>query len=164
MRFIHSSDLQIGKVFGFFDSDIAALLQDARQASVVALGQLAQQHDATAVLLAGDIYDKQQLSAVTLAKPIEAMRRFPKVTWHLMPGNHDCVRENGLWDRLARTNLPENVRLHTGPGAVHIADDDGTPVFLLPAPLPHIANVDDLTGYMDKEATPEGAIRIDRKS
>ena len=39
-------------------------------------------------------------------------------------------------------------------------DDDGTPVFLLPAPLPHIANVDDLTGYMDKEATPEGAIRI----
>ena len=41
---------------------------------------------------------------------------------------------------------------------VHLQPD--SPVFLLPAPLPHIANVDDLTGYMDKEATPEGAIRI----
>jgi hypothetical protein len=75
-----------------------------------------------------------------------------------MPGNPDHVRENGLWERLSRTNLPENVHLHTSPGAVKIMEDDGTPVFLLPAPLPHIANVDDLAGYMDKEATPEGAI------
>ncbi len=160
MRLIHSSDLQIGKVFMYFEPEVAVLLQDARQAAVRTLGDLAMKHGASTVLLAGDIYDKQQLSPQTLAKPIEGMRQFPKVIWHLMPGNHDHVRENGLWDRLARTNLPENVRLHTSPGAVKIMDDDGTPVFLLPAPLPHIANVDDLTGYMDKEATPEGAIRI----
>jgi len=88
------------------------------------------------------------------------MRQFPKVAWHLMPGNHDHLRENGLWDRIRRMNLPSNVRLHTSPGAVQIADDDGTPVFLLPAPLPHISSVDDLTSYMDKEPTPDGAIRI----
>jgi hypothetical protein len=96
----------------------------------------------------------------TIAKPIEAMRQFPSVTWHLMPGNHDHMRESGLWYRLLRAGLPQNVRLHTSPGAVKIIDDDGTPVFLLPAPLPHIANIDDLTAYMDKEVTPEGAIRI----
>jgi DNA repair exonuclease SbcCD nuclease subunit len=111
-------------------------------------------------LLAGDIYDRQQLSPQTLAKPIEAMRGFSKVTWHLMPGNHDHIRENGLWDRLARMQLPENVRLHTNLGAVLIADDEGTLIFLLPAPLPHIANVEDLSAYMDQEPTPEGAIRI----
>lgn len=160
MRFVHSSDLQIGKVFGYFDPAISAILQDARQAAVRALGELAVKHGASAVLMAGDIYDRQQLSPQTLGKPIEGMRQFPNVMWHLMPGNHDHVRENGLWDRLARGNLPENICLHTGPGAVKIADDDGTPVFLLPAPLPHIANVDDLTGYMDKELTPEGAIRV----
>jgi DNA repair exonuclease SbcCD nuclease subunit len=160
MRLIHSSDLQIGKVFMFFEPEVAALLQDARQAAVRTLGDLAVKHGASTVLLAGDIYDKQQLSPQTLAKPIEVMRQFPMVTWHLMPGNHDHLRENGLWDRLSRTNLPKNVHLHTTPGAVKIMDDDGTPVFLLPAPLPHIASVDDLTGYMDKEATPEGAIRI----
>ena len=160
MRLIHSSDLQIGKVFMYFEPEVAALLQDARQASVRSLGDLAIKHEASTVLLAGDIYDKQQLSPQTLAKPIEGMRQFPKVNWHLMPGNHDHMRENGLWDRLLRTNLPENVHLHTSPGAVKIMDDDGRPVFLLPAPLPHIANVDDLTAYMDKEVTPEGAIRV----
>ena len=160
MRFIHSSDLQIGKVFGYFEPEIAALLQDARQAAIRTLGELATKSGASAVLLAGDIYDREQLSPQTLAKPIEAMRRFPKVLWHLMPGNHDHLRENGLWDRLARLQLPENVRLHTNAGAAPIADDEGTPVFLLPAPLPHMANVDDLSGYMDKEPTPGGAIRI----
>jgi DNA repair exonuclease SbcCD nuclease subunit len=160
MRLIHSSDLQIGKVFIYFEPEVAALLQDARQAAVRSLGDLAMKHGASTVLLAGDIYDKQQLSLQTLAKPIEGMRQFSKVNWHLMPGNHDHMRENGLWDRLLRANLPENVHLHTSPGAVKIVDDDGTPVFLLPAPLPHIANVDDLTAYMDKEVTPEGAIRV----
>jgi DNA repair exonuclease SbcCD nuclease subunit len=160
VRLIHSSDLQIGKVFNYFSPEVAALLQDARQAAVRTLGDLALRTGATAVLLAGDIYDKQQLSPQTLAKPIEGMRQFSTIAWHLMPGNHDHLRENGLWDRLLRMNLPENVHLHIKPGAVQMTDDDEMPMFLLPAPLPHIANVDDLTAYMDKEPTPEGAVRI----
>jgi DNA repair exonuclease SbcCD nuclease subunit len=158
MRFIHSSDLQIGKTFGFFEADVASLLQDARQAAVGTLGELAMRHDAQAVLLAGDIFDKQQLSQITLAKPIEAMRRFPKVNWHLLPGNHDHVRDNGLWDRLTHSQLPANVNFHVAAGAVSIADDAA--VFLLPAPLRYISSVDDLTAYMDSDVTPEGAIRI----
>lgn len=160
MRLIHSSDLQIGKVFNYFDRVLEVLLQDARQAAVRALGELAVREQASAVLLAGDIYDKQQPSPQTLAKPIEAMRRFPRVAWHLIPGNHDPARENGLWDRIRRLSLPENVHLHTSPGAVEIADDDGVRVFLLPAPLRYLASSDDLTGYMDAEPTPTGAMRI----
>jgi DNA repair exonuclease SbcCD nuclease subunit len=60
MRLIHSSDLQIGKVFGFLDPEIAVLLQDARQAVVGTLGQLAMEHGASDIILAGDTYDKQQ--------------------------------------------------------------------------------------------------------
>jgi DNA repair exonuclease SbcCD nuclease subunit len=160
MRFIHSSDLQIGKVFSYLEPDVAVLLQDARQAVVGVLGQLAIKHGATSVLLAGDVYDKQQLSQVTLARPVEAMRRFPQLTWHLIPGNHDCLRDNGLWDRLQRLSLPANVKLHTAPGPVSIGASDEMPVFLLPAPLKHISSVDDLTSYMDGAATPDGAIRI----
>src|SRR5215831_110997 len=160
MRLIHSSDLQIGMVFNYFDSDAATRLQDARQGALRILGDLAIQHEATAVLVAGDIYDKQQLSPQTLAKPIETMRQFAKVDWHLLPGNHDPARENGLWDRLRRTALPRNVHLHTTPGAVAIAEDDGTSVFLLPAPLRYVASSDDPTAYMDNEPTPDGAVRI----
>ena len=160
MRLIHSSDLQIGMAFKYFEPEVAALLQDARQAVVGTLGKLAVKCRASAVLLAGDIYDKQQPFPQTLAKPIEAMRQFPRVSWHLMPGNHDHVRDNGLWDRLRRLNLPDNVHLHTNPGAIEIAEDDGAGIFLLPAPLRYLASGDDLTAYMDAAPTPEGAIRI----
>ncbi len=160
MRLIHSSDLQIGKVFGFMGPEIAVLLQDARQAVVGTLGQLAMEHGASDILLAGDTYDKQQPSQVTLAKPIEAMRRFPKVTWHLLPGNHDCFRENGLWTRLIRSNLPDNIRLYLNPGAVAIPSATSPPAFVLPVPLKFISSSDDLTSYMDREPTPDGAIRI----
>src|SRR3990167_9185905 len=162
MRFIHTSDLQIGKVFGFFEPETANILQDARQAVVRTLAEAAVRSNASAILIAGDIYEKQQVSQQTLARPIETMRAFPNVIWHLMPGNHDHVREHGLWDRIARMNLPPNVRIHSNPGAVQIADDDNTPVFLLPSPLRHISSPDDLSSYMDKEETPESAIRIGR--
>jgi DNA repair exonuclease SbcCD nuclease subunit len=160
MKFIHSSDLQIGKTFGTFAPETATVLQDARQAVVRTLGELAVKNGASAVLIAGDIYDKQQLSQQTLARAIENMRPFANIRWHLMPGNHDHFRENGLWDRLGRMPLPANVKLHSEPGAVQIADDDGMPVFLLPSPLRHTASPDDLTNYMTKEATPDGAVRI----
>jgi DNA repair exonuclease SbcCD nuclease subunit len=160
MKFIHTSDLQIGKAFGYFEPDTASILQDARQAVVRTLGEAAVKSGASAVLIAGDIYETQQMSQQTLARAMENMRSFGSVQWHLMPGNHDHFRENGLWDRLARTQLPANVRLHTRPGAVQIAEDGGVPVFLLPAPLHHISSAEDLSAYMDKETTPDGAIRI----
>jgi DNA repair exonuclease SbcCD nuclease subunit len=160
MKFIHSSDLQIGKAFGYFGPEIANILQDARQAVVRTLGEAAVKSGASAVLIAGDIYEKQQMTQQTLARAIENMRSFSSIQWHLMPGNHDHFRENGLWDRLARLQLPSNVTLHVRPGAVEIAGNGAVPIFLLPAPLRFTSSMDDLTAYMDKEPTPEGAIRI----
>jgi DNA repair exonuclease SbcCD nuclease subunit len=160
MKFIHSSDLQIGKAFGYFQPETASILQDARQAVVRTLGEAAVKSGASAVLIAGDIYEKQQMSQQTLARAIENMRSFGSVLWHLMPGNHDHFQENGLWDRIARMQLPANVKLHTRPGAVQIAEDGAVPVFLLPSPLRHTASPEDLSAYMDKETTPDGAIRI----
>jgi DNA repair exonuclease SbcCD nuclease subunit len=160
MKFIHSSDLQIGKAFGYFEPETAAILQDARQAVVRTLGEAARKHGANAVLIAGDIFEKQQMSQATLARALESMRALTGVQWHLMPGNHDHFRENGLWDRLARMQVPANVSLHVRPGAVQITDEGTQSVFLLPAPLHHTSSSQDLTAYMNTEATPEGAIRI----
>ena len=160
MKFVHSSDLQIGKAFGRFPSETATMLQDARQGSVRALGDAAMAGGATAVFLAGDVYETQQMSQATITRAIENMRSYTRLHWHLLPGNHDHFRENGLWDRLARAQLPEDIQLHTRRGAVKIADDDGVPVYLLPAPLLLASSADDLSSYMDSESTPEGAIRI----
>jgi hypothetical protein len=160
MKLIHSSDLQIGKAFGTFSAEVATLLQEVRQTALRALGDAGMAAGASVVLIAGDVFEREQMSQPTLLRAMETMRAFGHLQWHLLPGNHDHYRENGLWDRLARAQLPSNVHLHVKPGAVPIADDDGIPVYLLPAPLFYRASADDLTAYMAEAPTPDGALRI----
>jgi hypothetical protein len=63
-------------------------------------------------VLAGDVYDIEEPSELTLGRPIEAMRGFPTIAWHLMPSNHDSARSEGIWARLIDRGLPDNVVLH----------------------------------------------------
>ena len=39
------------------------------------------------ILVAGDVYDAQALSPRSLNQPLERMRNFASVHWHLMPGS-----------------------------------------------------------------------------
>ena len=100
LRLLHSSDWQIGKVFRFVDDGTMGLLQEARLTSISRLGEQAVMHGASHVLVAGDVYDMEALSPRSLNQPLERMRKFEKVTWHLIPGNHDPHRPHGLWDQL----------------------------------------------------------------
>lgn len=158
MKFIHTSDLQIGKVYSFFEKSVEAVLQDARQAAIRRIGELAQQHGATDVVVAGDVYDQEQITGVTLKKPIEAMRRFDKVRWWLMPGNHDPHADNGLWAKLGAGGLPENVRLCVEPVPL-LMSAEGFSSYLLPAPLRFISTATDQTEWMDSAVTPDGTAR-----
>ena len=92
LRILHTSDWQIGKVFRFVDDGTMGLLQEARLAAITRLGELAVKHCAGHVLVAGDIYDMEALSPRSLNQPLERMRKFEKVIWHLLPGNHDRHR------------------------------------------------------------------------
>ena len=157
VTFIHTSDWQIGKVFRFLDSATMGLLQEARLQAISRLGELAGVHGADHVLVAGDVYDMEALSSRSLNQPLERMRGFPNVQWHLLPGNHDPHRPNGLWDQLLRKGLPENVSVHIAPEPAAIQDEG---VVLLPAPLFHRRTLDDLTAYMDDVDLPEGLIRV----
>ena len=156
MRLIHTADWQIGKVFRFVGDETMPLLQAARVDAVKTLGQMALDHDAPVVLVAGDVYDKEGLSERTISQPLERMRRFAHVSWHLIPGNHDPHRPNGLWQRVRMAGLPDNVHIHTE--ARPIALDEET--HLLPASLHHHQTAGDPTAWMDDAATPAGATRI----
>lgn len=156
-RLIHSSDWQIGKVFRFLDNASMGLLQDARLQAISRLGELAGAHGAQHVLVAGDVYDMEALSPRSINQPIERMRAFPAVHWHLLPGNHDPHRPNGLWDQLLHRGLPENVHVHTRPEPFALEADGAV---LLPAPLQHRRAIGDPTAYMDEASLPGGVIRI----
>lgn len=157
VRFIHSSDWQIGKVFRFLDNAGMGLLQEARLRAITRLGEAAGAHGARHVLVAGDVYDMEALSPRSVNQPLERMRAFSKVHWHLLPGNHDPHRPNGLWDQLLHRGLPENVHIHVEPGPA-ILENDG--IALLPAPLQYRRAIGDPTAYMDEAAVPDGVVRV----
>ena len=155
MRFIHSADWQIGKVFKQFGAKEEALRQ-ARLAAIERLGELAKTHGANHVLVAGDVYESEAPNPITLRTPIERMKRFPDIHWHLLPGNHDPHRPEGVWDRLAQMGLPAHIHLHLTPTPAEL---EGGAV-LLPAPLLRKTEFDDITAWMDDAPTPVGMLRI----
>src|SRR6056297_2106638 len=85
------------------------------------------------------------------------MRNFSGVQWHLLPGNHDPHRPNGLWDQLLRKGLPDNVHVHAT-ATPTVLEDDG--IAILPAPLHHRRTLDDPTAWMDEADLPDALIRI----
>ena len=157
IRFIHTSDWHAGKAFRSFDGDTAPLLRDARISRISRLGELAEEHGATHVLAAGDIYDIEEPTLRTLHQPVEQMRKFPRIHWHVIPGNHDHHRPNGLWDRLRRKGLPDNIRIHVRAEAA-LLEDCGC--LLLPAPLNRRRSHRDPTAYMDEVDSDAGLIRV----
>jgi DNA repair exonuclease SbcCD nuclease subunit len=157
LRLIHTADWQVGKVFRFVDDATMGVLQEARLEAISTIGRLAMERAAPIVLVAGDVYDQEGVSARTLGQPIERMRAFPGVEWHLLPGNHDPHRSAGLWDRVVRHGLPEQVHIHLEPRPVAIA---GGAAWLLPAALSGRSIAADPTAWMDDAPTPAGAIRI----
>jgi DNA repair exonuclease SbcCD nuclease subunit len=157
VRFVHTADWQIGKVFNFVDDSTSHALQDARLEAITTIGRLAREHRAPVILVAGDVYEHSGVGDLLLDKPLERMRNFPNIAWHLIPGNHDPDRPSGVWDRLCRRELPANIHVHRRAEPVPIGDGSA---WLLPAPLQRKRSLGDLTAFMDDADTPEGAIRI----
>lgn len=155
MRFIHTADWQIGRPFLRFGVKAEAL-GAARLDAIEAIGRLAVAEGAGHVLVAGDVFDAETPSNVTLRAPLARMKTFAGVTWHLLPGNHDPHRPGGIWERLGLLGVPANVRMRLSAKPVALDDD----VFLLPAPLRSKAETHDLTAHMNDAVTPDGAIRI----
>lgn len=157
LKLLHTSDWQVGKVFRFVDDGTMGLLQESRLAAITRLGELAVKHCAGHVLVAGDVYDMEALSPRSLNQPLERMRKFNAVQWHLLPGNHDPHRPNRLWDQLSRRGMPDNVIIHVS-SKPRIFESDGFAI--LPAPLHYRRTLQDPTAYMDEVDTPAGIIRV----
>jgi DNA repair exonuclease SbcCD nuclease subunit len=157
MRFLHTSDWQIGEAFRFVDDETLAILRAERLEVVARIGRLAIDHQVPIVLVAGDVFDGVYPSMETLLRPIERMRQFPQVEWHLIPGNHDAHTGNSPWERLLLQSLPGNVVIHIAPEPHTIL---GGAAWILPAVLTHRHMSSDPTEAMDAMMTPPGALRI----
>ena len=113
LRFIHSSDLHIGRKFANIpepaDGNIRGRLMEARHGAIGRLAGAARDRGAAHVLLAGDTFDTATPSATIIRQALAAMAEAADVTWWLLPGNHDNLRDaEPLWEAICR-NAPGNV-------------------------------------------------------
>lgn len=154
-RFIHSSDLHLGKRFGQFSGDLPAKLREARHAAIRRLGEHARAQDASTILLAGDTFDTETPAPEVRRQALAEMGHHGSIRWVILPGNHDSLQAAQLWSTL-RAEAPENVTL-----AVEAIPLDLAPgVMLLPAPCTTRRPGRDLSEWMDDAATRDGMIRI----
>lgn len=153
VRFIHASDLHLGKPFGRFPEDVRARLRQARADMLPRLADLARTHGAPYILLAGDTFDQTTPAPTTIRHALNAMAADPALHWLVLPGNHDHANATELW-RQVRRDAPANVTALLEP-APHTLDG----AVILPAPPAERHPGRDLTEWFDSAETGE-ALRI----
>ncbi len=154
-RFIHSSDLHLGKRFGQFSGDLPAKLREARHAVIGKLAEQARAQNASTILLAGDTFDTETPAPEIRRQALSEMSHHSTIRWVVLPGNHDSLQAAQLWAAL-QNEVPGNVILATQAAPIELASD----VVLLPAPCTTRRPGRDLTEWMNNAATPDGVIRI----
>ena len=154
-RFIHSSDLHLGRRFGNFPEAIRGRLVEARHAAINGLSAAARKHQAGHVLIAGDLFDTETPSDQVWRQALAAMAAEEDIQWWIIPGNHDSLAAEALWDRV-RAQSPGNLHLCEAPEPVEIAPG----AVLLPSPVPSRSPGRDATDWMPDCSTPEGSVRI----
>jgi DNA repair exonuclease SbcCD nuclease subunit len=154
--FVHTADWQIGKRFGAFPPEKAAVLREERLRAVDRVAEAARAGGAGTVLVAGDVFDSETVSDALIGTLLSRLKAQSKLTWHLLPGNHDPARAGGVWEAIVTSGLPANVVVHVTPRPVELAPG----VTLLPAPLTAKSTSRDPTQWMDAAATPAGTVRI----
>jgi DNA repair exonuclease SbcCD nuclease subunit len=109
MRFLHTADWQLGMTRHFLAGDAQPRYSAARRDAVAGLGALAAEVGAEFVVVAGDVFEHNQLAPAVISQSLEAMRAigFPV---YLLPGNHDPLDASSVYgSALFSTECPDNV-------------------------------------------------------
>ena len=147
VRFIHTADWQIGKVFaGVEDESKRTRLRDARIDAIARIGGAAVEHAAAFIVVAGDLFDSSTVPRATVSKALSAIGQLGRPVF-VIPGNHDHGGAGGIWEqeyfqREHALLAPNLIVLTT---AEPLLRDDAV---LLPCPLLRRHEVDDPTAWI----------------
>lgn len=127
VRFIHTSDWQIGMKGGGL-GEAGQIVRDIRVESIHNVFKTAQEQKVDFMLLCGDIFEHNMISQEYVKKVVTIFNQYPDISLYLLPGNHDilgadCVYNREIFQRvehltILRTNdsvkVPETI-LHPCP-------------------------------------------------
>ncbi|WP_204806724.1 metallophosphoesterase family protein [Mycobacterium riyadhense] len=109
MRFVHTADWQLGMTRHFLAGDAQPRYSAARRDAVAGLGALAAEVGAEFVVVAGDVFEHNQLAPQVIGQSLEAMRAIG-IPVYLLPGNHDPLDASSVYtSALFTAECPDNV-------------------------------------------------------
>jgi len=155
--FLHTADWQIGKQFANIEGDAGALLRTRRIETISKIAEQAACLKVDAVLVAGDVFETNQVSGKTILQTFQAMADGFDGKWFLLPGNHDSAESGSVWERIRKNFVNKNIFVLDQPEPFFL-NDYGT--VILPAPLQRRHDSRDLTNWFDDFACDEKFIRI----
>lgn len=122
-RFMHTSDWQLGVTRQFLNDDSQARWAEARFEGVRNLGRIAKEEGCEFIVVAGDIFESNQIDRKTVLKACEAMAGIP-VPVYLLPANHDPLDAGSVFhSKPWKDRRPSNV---------HVLDTAGQPLEVRP--------------------------------
>lgn len=118
LRLLHSSDWHIGMTRRHLSESKQAVFRDARLQAIEQLCDHAREYDVAGVIVAGDVFDGNQLDSNTIISLLEMVGELtcPVV---LQPGNHDSYRRDSVYQSPAfRAHQPDNILVPHEPGVL----------------------------------------------
>jgi DNA repair exonuclease SbcCD nuclease subunit len=110
---ICSADWQLGMRRRYFGPEAQHRYTQARLDVIERLGALAAERGADAVLVAGDVFETNQVDRQVISRAVEALARVT-VPVLLLPGNHDALEPGTVWSSAEWTSaVPPNVTVLT---------------------------------------------------
>lgn len=156
MRFLHTADWQLGMTRHFLAGDAQPRYSAARRDAVAGLGALAAEVGAEFVVVAGDVFEHNQLAPQVIGQSLEAMRAIG-IPVYLLPGNHDPLDASSVYtSALFTAERPDNVVVLQEAGIHQVRPG----VEIVAAPWRSKAPTTDLVAEVLEGLTPTPATRI----
>jgi DNA repair exonuclease SbcCD nuclease subunit len=96
IRFIHTADWQLGMTRQFLSSEAQPRFAQARIDAIRTIGRAAHEAGAAFVVVAGDVFESNQVDPRTVRRALEALSEIPTPVF-LLPGNHDPLDASSVY-------------------------------------------------------------------
>jgi DNA repair exonuclease SbcCD nuclease subunit len=156
MRFVHTADWQLGMTRYFLNGEAQPRYSAARRDVVAGLRGLTADTGAEFVVVAGDVFEHNQLAPRDISLSLEAMRAIG-VPVYLLPGNHDPLDASSVYTSpLFAAECPDNVTVLDRPGVYEVRPG----LQLVAAPWTSKAPCEDPVASVLDDLPADGVARI----
>lgn len=139
VRFIQTSDWQIGMKGGGL-GEAGPIVREIRIESIHNVLKYAQEQKVDFVLLCGDIFEHNMISQEDVKKVVTIFNQCPDIPLYLLPGNHDILGADCVYNRAIFQRVNHLTILRTS-DSVEVSD-----AILHPCPVLSKFTTQDLTG------------------